>query len=290
MTKDQEKQISEVREAGEAGEAGEQEKQVRETLETYDPIHKDEEFIINDISYLDPQLIKEMPINTIANLIVKTPNFRENKLDSHPIQITKRQNTPDYEEYKETLGIVSANPEYSEATGYSMVAMEHDSKILKDQLDFYKTPFAGEITASSRVLSFHINDLVEKIDPLNNQVKKIDHPVFKAETFMPWALKCLDGTEKFTHILVDSPYLPDSDKEVLQELEQEGVEKLEAIKQSSSHQIITNLGFELYPEIHQYLTVDNVPQTLALYTRKSAEAKAEDPSLSQAEPEIKQEI
>lgn len=286
MTKDLEKQIGEVREAGEAGE---QAKQV-EQLETYDPIHKDEEFIINDISFLDPQLIKEMPVETAANLIVKTANFREDKLDSHPIQIARRQNLPNYEEYKEILRIVSANPEYSETTGYSMSALEHDTAILKDQLDGAKVPFAEEITDSSRVLSFDIDDLVEKIDPLNNQVKKIDHPVFQAETFMPWALECLDGTKKFTHILVDSPLLPDSDQEVLQKLEQKGVRMLEALKQSRSHQIITNLGFELYPAIHQYRTANNALQTLALYTRKSAEVKAEDPSLSQAEPEIKQEI
>lgn len=273
MTKDLEKQIGEVREAGEAGE---QAKQV-EQLETYDPIHGD--FIIENISYLDPQSVKKMPGETAANLIVKTANFREDKLDSHPIQIARRKYLPNYENCKDILRIVSADPEYTKTTGYGMTAMEHDSKILRDQLDEAKAPFAEEITDSSRVMSFHINDLVNGTD----------HPVFQAETFMPWALECFDGKEKITHILVYFQRESDIDQILFKNLEQKGVDRLEAIKQSRSHLIKTNLGFKLNPEIHQYLTADNVLQTIALYTRKSAEAKVENPSLSQAEPEIKME-
>lgn len=213
--------------------------------DVYLPIH--DTIVRGDACNLDPQLVKDMPLNTAANFKVEVID-QENQTKHFELQLSRR---PQPIVYKQILRLVSTT-DYK----YIMEALELDPEYLKDVLNRKNVSFAKEITPSSRVLSFNI---VSKVDGVH-------HPAFRAKKFIPWSFQCLNGQEKFTHILVDFELGSDTYQKFLEDLDKCGGNKLEAIKQAYSHQTKIDLGFELHPEVVHYKQ-GNEAYIFALYSK-----------------------
>lgn len=218
----------------------------RETqISAYLPIHG--KIISGDACNLNPQLVRDMPINTAANFKVEVID-QENQSKHFQLQLTRYQQMPIY---RQVLRLISKD------LRYKMEALEHNPQFLKFVLDSKKVSFSKEITPLSRVLSFN---LISKVDEKY-------HPAFRAKKFIPWAFQCLNEQESFTHLLVDFELGSDTYQAFLEDLDKCGGNKLEAIKRAYSHQIKTDLGFELHPEVCHCNNNGEKPTVFALYSR-----------------------
>jgi hypothetical protein len=218
-------------------------------ISAYLPIH--DKIITGDACNLDPQLVRDMPINTAANFKVEMidQENQENQSKRHfQLQLTKLKQPPIYDQ---VLRLISKDIKCK------MEALEHNLQFLKFVLDSQKAPFSKEITPLSRVLSFN---LISKVDGAY-------HPAFRAKKFIPWAFECLNEQKNFTHLLVDFELGSDTYQAFLEELNKCGGNKLEAIKRAYSHQIKTDLGFELHPEVCHCNNNGEKPTVFALYSR-----------------------
>jgi len=147
----------------------------------YLPIHN--KIVEGNACNLNPQLVRDMPIKTAANFKVRIID-NQNKPEEFQLQLSRYKELPIY---NQVLRLISKD------TKYKMEALEHNPQFLKFVLDSKKVSFSKEISPLSRVLSFN---LISKVD-------EVYHPAFRAKKFIPWAFKCLDGQENFTHLLVD---------------------------------------------------------------------------------------
>ena len=179
-----------------------------------------------DACNLDPQLVKDMPLDTAANFKVEIID-QENQAKHFELQLSRRSQPRVY--YEQSLSLISTNSKYE------MEALEYDSKMLKHVLNLHGVSFAKEITNSSRVLSFNI---ISKVDGVH-------HPAFRAKKFIPWSFQCLNGPKNFTHILADFEFGSDTYQKFLEDLKKCDGNELEAMKLAYSHQIKTDLGFKL---------------------------------------------
>ena len=210
----------------------------------YQPIHNT--VVGGDACNLDPQLVKDMPLNAAANFKVEIID-QKNQTKCFELQLSKRPQPPIYEQI---LRVIPKDGQYR------MEALEHDSKFLKYVLNLKGVSFAKEITPLSRVLSF---DIISKVNGVH-------HPAFRAKKFIPWSFQCLNGQESFTHIFVDFELGSDTYQKFLEDLKKCDGNTLEAMKHAYSHQIKIDLGFELNPEFVHHVN-ERKPCVLALYSR-----------------------
>ena len=208
----------------------------------YLPIHG--KIVQGDACNLDPQLVKEMPMNMSANFKVEVVD-QENQSKYFELQLSRR---PEPGVYKQVLRLVSKDGKYT------MEAVEHNPGYLKHVFNLKNASFTQKIKHSSRVLSFNIT----------TKINGVHHPAFRAQKFIPWSFQCLNGQKNFTHILADFESGSDTYQKFLKDLKKCDGNELEAMKQAYSHQIKIDLGFELNPEFVHHVN-GRKPCVLALY-------------------------
>jgi hypothetical protein len=211
----------------------------------YLPIH--DKVIEGDACDLDPQLVRDMPINTAANFMVKIIDNQNNPKEFQ-LQLSRYKELPIY---NQVIRLISKD------TKYKMEALVHNPQFLQFILNNKKVLFSRIITESSRVLSFNI---ISKVDG-------VYHPAFRAKKFIPWAFKCLNRQENFTHLLVDFELGSDTYQTFLKDLEKCRGNKIEAIKKAYSHQTKIDLGFELHPEVFHCIKPREKAIVFALYSK-----------------------
>ncbi len=191
-----------------------------ESLQPYPPLNQSR--VENDIANIPVHLVHAMPFDTSGIFQVVTG---ERKFIA---QIVKGESMA----FIASLRVVAVDD-----PRFFMDAHIRRPGVFQELLKDFNLPFLPDLPKDVTPISF---DLIAKVDDRH-------HDGFYAKTFVPWAVQALSPYHP-THALAE--WEPQSDNHaIFYNALGQGKNPVEAVKSTWTHDIYTQLGFELIPAI-----------------------------------------